>query len=726
MASVVSVFAVTIPLAGEIPNRIAEVTLYSLFKGTSLTGGLINETMQGMTNKVTDAYQYAKDYYVLGLPEGKMLGLEQVPKSTIESIIEAEIGSSVTVEYSFIDLLSAKVAVLPYLMDVRGYSVKSNAITEHTFAPLTPSDNGGVYPVMLLDVSILSGTLQALIRYYHPFWKLDMDAGGIMVENTELFQEIIDTDPSMIVGSSYCIAYYYVLNGGQPTGDGVFWFYRMASGTYPQLDQTGVGFNDDTYLPIVPLRRDNVDLTATKDELYTTSKTLLHKLNIDIDELADNLNSNPDIADIDHAYVMFGVDINTTNVSCLRYLNEYFTYLGEIQQYSSTDYLSPLINTSLPPQNTITTHPLGANLSMNATILEYGLKMELAWDYITVATKVGTIGKIGHATSEMVIGNKTIPAGQSWEALDEAYANAEDSHIILRLQVSSTQYRETTVHNLIHKNYVYKKHTVATSLADSLEEDNHNLLIPVHFGIAKRLPKLKRNDLFTASIVLVINSYVKTKVKWYQTKIFKLFVIIVAIVITIYTGNYYLINLTATLQQGIMALLLTLAWDVLLAYGVSFAFKYVVREIGGELGIILGIVIAVVAVYRMAGLPGLARMSIPTAQIMLNAGMALIDAANDFFIQAMKAVQRDYEAFEKESEDQIKELEAAQDLLKMDDPDFDPLVFVGKQNKRLFSPESPDAFYNRTIHTGNIGTKVLDVIENYCDIMLKLPEPEYN
>ena len=262
-------------------------------------------------------------------------------------------------------------------------------------------------------------------------------------------------------------------------------------------------------------------------------------------------------------------------------------------------------------------------------------------------------------------------------------------------------------------------------LSDSLEEDNFNLLVPVHFGIAKRLPKLKRNDLFSASIVLVVNAYVKKKLKWYQTKIFKLFVIIVSIVITIYTGSTYLIGLTATLQQGIMALLLTLAWDVLLTLGVSFAFKYLVKEIGGELGLVLGIVVAVAAMYRMGGLPGLSKLSIPNAQMMLNAGMSIIDASSAYFQQAFAGVQQEYEEFSADSEAKMKELEEAQDLLEMHTA-YNPLIFTGNPRRQVFMVETPDAFYSRTVHTGNIGTKVLDVIENYYDIMLKLPEPEYN
>ena len=36
--------------------------------------------------------------------------------------------------------------------------------------------------------------------------------------------------------------------------------------------------------------------------------------------------------------------------------------------------------------------------------------------------------------------------------------------------------------------------------------------------------------------------------------------------------------------------------------------------------------------------------------------------------------------------------------------------------------EKPDDFYNRTVHSGNVGVLGLDAIESFCDIRLKLPE----
>ena len=51
------------------------------------------------------------------------------------------------------------------------------------------------------------------------------------------------------------------------------------------------------------------------------------------------------------------------------------------------------------------------------------------------------------------------------------------------------------------------------------------------------------------------------------------------------------------------------------------------------------------------------------------------------------------------------------------------------EGSRILSPftlfgETPDAYFNRTVHAGNIGIHGLDAIENYCSMALRLPELE--
>ncbi len=98
----------------------------------------------------------------------------------------------------------------------------------------------------------------------------------------------------------------------------------------------------DVFLPVIPLRYDNRDLTDDAHKstpLYITSKKLLKKVNINIDQMAENIKLNPGIADIDNAYIMFGVELQTKNNESIRYLAEYFHHIAKDSLYNRYDLI---------------------------------------------------------------------------------------------------------------------------------------------------------------------------------------------------------------------------------------------------------------------------------------------------------------------------------------------------------------------------------------------------
>ncbi|OZB40381.1 MAG: hypothetical protein B7X50_08605 [Alishewanella sp. 34-51-39] len=66
------------------------------------------------------------------------------------------------------------------------------------------------------------------------------------------------------------------------------------------------------------------------------------------------------------------------------------------------------------------------------------------------------------------------------------------------------------------------------------------------------------------------------------------------------------------------------------------------------------------------------------------------------------------------------ELEEVKNLLGKENL-LDPFEFIGKEPRVIFG-ESPDQFYNRTIHSGNIGVLALDANSSFIDISLTLPK----
>jgi hypothetical protein len=101
-----------------------------------------------------------------------------------------------------------------------------------------------------------------------------------------------------------------------------------------------------------------------------------------------------------------------------------------------------------------------------------------------------------------------------------------------------------------------------------------------------------------------------------------------------------------------------------------------------------------------------------------------MNEVNSWIKGEFTTVQNEYTAFQAEVKEKEDKLEAAADLLKTDDT-LNPIAIIEPPVQKMIPIESPEAFYTRTIHTGNIGVISLDVIRNYSDIMLKLPQPDY-
>ena len=97
---------------------------------------------------------------------------------------------------------------------------------------------------------------------------------------------------------------------------------------------------------------------------------------------------------------------------------------------------------------------------------------------------------------------------------------------------------------------------------------------------------------------------------------------------------------------------------------------------------------------------------------MLQVSSGISKAANEAIQGDLLGLQKDALEFQAFAEEQNALLEKANALL---------------ENQNLLSPfvvfgESPTDYYERTVHSGNIGVLGLDAVTNYCDIALTLPK----
>jgi hypothetical protein len=496
-----------------------------------------------------------------------------------------------------------------------------------------------------------------------------------------LFESYFDewsTTQSLSITDYTLQDYYYFATYRLADGSPKVWLYKVEDGTYPELAFTTYTGNSSPFYPIVPIRRHNVDLCAEgywETELYKTSKKLLDKIEIDIQDIRTAINENPDVGEIDHAILMFGTRLNTDNKAAIEYLARFWDRM--YGQYVSDT---------------------GSSANGSFKVQDSVLDLRISWSDIDVETVTGR----AHPT-------------------EEAARDFEEGYVEFRLQTGDNRYKRIKVYNPVLTNYVYSGHTVVTNLSDAQSEDNNNFVIPLHYDIVDSMGALKRNSLYYDSLQMVFNSYKVTKVKWYQRSFFQTLLKIAAIALTIYTmgsGSFA----AAIVAGDYAAAAMILIEAIVVSYAISVGFKYLVKALGIENSFIVAVIAAAIAVYQLS-VSGWNIDQAAWADVLLQAASGLSSGISANLGEAFKDLQNDFDVFEEEYKESLDALKEAQELLSVDGL-IDPMEFVYSEPMINFN-EYPSDYYERTIHSGNTGTLGFKIMSNYHDLMLDLPKPNY-
>ena len=752
----INVYANTYQLMKSNPNALKDSLLLSVLSGDSIANGILNTAVSGMALRMDRMRAYAKTEYTLGLSTGYHSGTIVMDDEDLALIVAEDISApyGVVVVNNYIAPLDLHHIILPYLLNVRGWNTTLNVISNFPVGITFPNYPWLSHKVSVEDVELSTDALTANIVYRINSYDIFYDEYGLPTTQTYLaftstFIETYVLPTGFRIGHNYCIAIYQKLDSaGTPETTQHHWFYAIESQKYPEIAVTNNVNEENNSMPVIPLRYNNADLTSLayqETALYKTSKKLLKKLNLDIDTIAEHLNTQDGVAEIDHAYLMFGADLQSTNNEIIAYLTEFFDHLADISAVSMFGSMGQIINSSKLSQNmfvfngqSATAIPGSNSYSMIgyngetitativnnttvSTMVEYGLNTSIVYSYCKSDIIAGSIGPIGTATMQKIRG---IGTDNAFDQYGNLYT-VDGSSLILKLQVANNAYKQVVVKGLVHTNNIYGGYNVVTTLTNVIDSaDEHNFIIPIHYGVAKKLPLLQRHLLYEESFILVLNSYVITKVKWYQTGFFKFLVTVVTFAVALYFAQPWLLELTAAIEAGFVATVMFLLPDVLIGLLITTAFTFIADAIGPEKLMILAAIVAVVTIaVNPSGSFKLFGKTLPTAETFLSLSNAMMTGAQKGFEKQLEDVFEEKQSFEVESEARIKKLEAAQDLIE-DPSDLVTGLLDQQINAFAFHPESgnPQNFFNMTIHIGNIGTLALEVIPNYHDIMLSLPE----
>jgi len=244
------------------------------------------------------------------------------------------------------------------------------------------------------------------------------------------------------------------------------------------------------------------------------------------------------------------------------------------------------------------------------------------------------------------------------------------------------------------------------------------LVIPLDMSLCLQYPDRHQEALFLQAMQLVFNAKVVTKLRWYESSFFRMVITVAAIVVTVTTGQGQVATWAAAFAAGgISALAFAVLVTVVKAIAVNTALKAAVKEMGLENALLLAAVTTLVSLYAGQGFsstPGA-----PWASDLLRVSTGLAKAISAQVSDLIGEYQGKQQAFNLMAEQQWEELEEVRKLLDVAGL-VDPFTFVGNRPLTILG-ESPESFYNRTVHAGNIGPLAFDAIEFHVDNALKLP-----
>ena len=736
----------------DIADPLVQAVQTALFQKGDLTDHILESTVNNLAFKADQSYRYGKHGYVFGLPSGKIysnaLGMPEM-----RQVLEQREGQPVTIDYLHYSSFNSIHAGWIYLIEHYGYNTLTNELTV-----LSAQKNKPVYlKDMVLEIpSIYKNTYNedSLAVWGRPpnsgylpttEWHLSDDLAYLyraptlpqflnipeerikvtylwVEENRNFrwgaksFYERITHEESIYIpipahnpDANYFHVRYYV--GSTPK----YWTYEDNSGGYPVLDAVytaGLAMMGDFYPNMYFRLAKTNPKNYANQAWYHSSKKMVKKIGLNFDDLVEKIHQNPDIKDVEQAILTLGVPPDSTDKDDLRYL---FDFFEQLHLNGGGNAPSNFVNGYLRKYFAGAGFNLGGP-SQSIVIQDGAFKMTLLYQHTTLVRKAGQIGPIGTVTG----GSGEYEINQNAEAYEGDTAKLRVAmqrvpYFVYRKQVGLNWYDEVTVVGLSMRYYVFENYfTTMADYNDDGVEDKRVLLIPLDRSVIKRYPLGVKNRLITRNYHFVFNSRVVKKVKWYQRGFFRSLIKIVGIVITVVslaTGNF-LAAAGAALATGAYTTLILLILTEIVTYLVTTAlFRLFVKAVGVDMAFLAAIFAAAYGLYDQ--ISSGAKKLTAAAKDMLSLANGLVGGAQSVLKDMYESLQDDWTGFKKEMEEAWKTLEETRDTL-FKDINLAPLVILG---------ESPDDYFRRTIHSGNIGTLLIEDTHNFVDRSLTLPSP---
>lgn len=518
-----------------------------------------------------------------------------------------------------------------------------------------------------------------------------------------------------------------------------------------------------SFVPFVPIRQWNTFLSESfyPDVYEQAKKAIKRATNKDYQHLVDQLAKSPDLGDIDFAYCVFGVSLNTKENACKKYIYKFFEMVGEygvggdeeyrqwkiewnnanIIQQRWVDWVegqksptSPLFGTPEPDKAVYPTMP-SRRLVVQGTVANF--RMDIAWSSIVKTQQSGLVepgAKVGKVWIKS-IGREEFDQLMISGGITD-YQTLYSDTIGIYYQDQADSYKVITVSALAHTNTVYKGKAVGVWASEALRDpEESGFIIPLHEGIYREISLKDATQMATACSYMVCNSYTVVKQKWYASSWFKVVLIIIAIVISVLSwgtasGPAAALVAATTVTAAAVAIAQIIATLVINAVLASLLMKILAPVataiFGEEVGAVVAAIASVVVSAFIGGYVGGGSTAAGIQQLqsagtliqMTNSAVtALADVMNQKtanLMDKMNELQTTYQTKMDEISEAWKEnlgqTGISLDLSYLTDPAYSPYLF-----------EKIESFLGRTLMTGSdIATITNGMIGEYTNLSLTL------
>lgn len=369
------------------------------------------------------------------------------------------------------------------------------------------------------------------------------------------------------VGKHLIVTYH---ESSSPSSEWYYWLYDVNNKTIPNTEPETIENTDLDMLPIAILRKNKQSINVDKNPAqqfyedfgvntpaYKTTRNLLMRLGLRIDDVIEAVEASPDISLVDDVYVNFAIDPSDKNkvLSKLLWLHMY-----EIIKVMNI---------------------VSSNGKYSATFKEQDVNNALAWQHHSYVENISIFSTLFFANPEFTFTDfENIKIGEYHH-----FASSNGNLWILK-KVSDYSVDQITITGLSGMNAIaYDGYHNATFN----RVGTSGFTIPVSHYIVKKLrgnevievfPYLFRLDIFAIEI---------TKLDWYETPEFVLFFQVVMYILSAYT-------------LGTSSSIISVLGNALAQYAIAQIVVYIAELTGNaELAAIIGI-IATVYLGTQAGM----------------------------------------------------------------------------------------------------------------------------